>query len=136
MFDTTRRMLAAAAKDAIDGEITVTRYQSVFRMPMRGYWLHSSDGKLWDRPTSVKALLAKAAVNGLEVTTSEEQDGATFWRCSYDTDSRGARCEYTFRTPNPRSFYTSAVAAADERRAVAGASRRSRAAGAPRSCRL
>lgn len=136
MHDHRRRILAAAAKDAIGGEITVTRWRSVYRMPARGYWLHSGDGKLWDRASSAKALLAKAAENWMEVTTQEEDDGATLWRCSYDTDSRGSRCEYTFRTPRQRSFYASAVAAAEERREVAGASARPRAVGAASACRL
>ncbi len=127
MNDLKHDLLAAASREAIDGEIEVERWKFVWHRPAHGYWGHSGADHLWTRPSSSRALLAKEREFYLEVTTSEHE-GVTTWQCKYETDRQGSYCRYVFRTPHPREFYAMAVAARVERSAIGVVAARARPA--------
>ena len=81
-------LLAAASRDAIDGEIEVERWKFIWHRSAHGYWGRSDADYLWTRPSSSRALLAKEREFYMKVTSSEHE-GVTTWQCKYETDQHG-----------------------------------------------
>ena len=117
MSDFKHDLLAAASRDAIDGEIEVERWKFIWHRSAHGYWGRSGADYLWTRPSSSRAVLAKVRDFYVKVITWE-QEGVTTWQCSYETDRHDSYCRYEFRTRQPREFYAMAVAARSERKTI------------------
>jgi len=114
MIDANREILAAAARDAIDGMIKVERWKYFSWSGIRrGFYERSGVERVSTRRLSWRTLLARTRELSLEVSAHDD-DGVTIWFCEDQTDQHGSFCLYVFRTPHPREFYAMAVAARSE----------------------
>ena len=125
MSDFKRDFLAAAARDAIEGEIEVQCWKFIWGSARS--WARADVHFLWARRSSSRALLTKVRDFYVEVITREE-GGITTWQCTYETDRHGSYCRYELRTRQPREFYAMAVAARSERSAIGVVAARARPA--------